>query len=240
MKKEKFITKLIKKRIRKKVATSEFYKAEMPEHFSSAIEASKETVILSSILIIILTELNLKIYPLFIIFFFSYLFWKICQNAMIGWSRLNRLHKVIKEEKFEIEHHREKERKELEMIYKAKGFSGKLLEDVIDVLMADDNRLLQVMMEEEMGLTLRRYEHPLKQGIFAAIGVFISSLLLAFPLLYRNSILEFFIFGSFLIILSSFFSYKRENLSFTIVWNLAILALISLITLFSIRFIKLL
>jgi hypothetical protein len=238
LKKQKLITELIKKRIRKRVASSEFYKAEMPEHFSSAIEASKETVILSSILVIILNELNLKIYPLFIVFLFGYLFWKICQTAMIGWSRLNRLHKIIEEEKFEIEHHRQKERKELEMIYKAKGFSGKLLEDVIDVLMADDNRLLQVMMEEEMGLTLRSYEHPLKQGIFAALGVFISSLFLIFPLFYRNSIFEFFTFCSILIILGSMVYYKKENLSFTIVWNLAILAFISLITLFSIRFIK--
>ena len=112
-------------------------------------------------------------------------------------------------------------------MYRAKGFSGKLLDDVVDVLMADDNRLLKVMMEEEMGLVLRGYEHPIKQALFSSLGAALSSFFLIFAL--KGSIYEFFLVGAFIVILSSFY-HKRENLSFIIIWNLAILALISFLT----------
>ncbi len=233
-----FVDELIKKRIRKKVASSEFYKKELPEHLANSVEAAKETVCVSFILFIILKELNYEksLLTFFLIFYTGWFFWKICQVAIIGWIRLNRLHNVIAEEKFEIEHHRKHERTELEILYKAKGFSGKLLDDVIDVLMADDNRLLQVMMEEEMGLTLRTFEHPLKQGVYAGFSTAVSASIL---LLGLSSPLNFFIFGFLLIALSSFFSTRLEKniLSFSIVWNLAIISLVSLITFFTIRLI---
>ncbi|MCB1135966.1 MAG: VIT1/CCC1 transporter family protein, partial [Chlamydiia bacterium] len=59
-------------------------------------------------------------------------------------------------------------------LYQAKGFEGKLLEEVVDVLMADGDRLLRVMLEEELGLSLESHEHPVKQGLFAALGSFAS------------------------------------------------------------------
>ena len=68
--------------------------------------------------------------------------------------------------------------------------------------MANDNRLLQVMMEEEMGLTLRIYEHPLKQGFFAALGVLFSSFFLILGFL-SNRFYEFFFFGFVILILIS-------------------------------------
>lgn len=61
------------------------------------------------------------------------------------------------------------------MLYAAKGFEGKLLEDVLDVLMADNDRLLKIMIEEELGLTLETSEHPLKQGLGALIGVLLAA-----------------------------------------------------------------
>ena len=90
---------------------------------------------------------------------------------------MERLHRVIEEEKWEIEHNRAQEREELTEMYRVKGLTGRLLEEVVDVLMADDNRLLRVMLEEELGLTLEVYEHPLKQSVGAAIGVALTALL---------------------------------------------------------------
>ena len=58
------------------------------------------------------------------------------------------------EERFEIAHHRGQEKEELTELYALKGFKGELLDQVINVLMADDNRLLSVMLEEELGLEL--------------------------------------------------------------------------------------
>lgn len=100
----------------------------------------------------------------------SLVVWKAGRSAWLGWSRLERLHRVLAQEKWEIEHHRQQERDELRVIYAAKGFEGKLLEDVLDVLMADGNRLLKVMAEEELGLSLESHEHPLMQSFGALIG----------------------------------------------------------------------
>ena len=62
-------------------------------------------------------------------------------------------------------------------MYEAKGFSGKLLDEVVEVLVADDNRLLRVMLEEELGLSLEVYEHPLKQAAGAGLGTLIAATL---------------------------------------------------------------
>jgi hypothetical protein len=108
--------------------------------------------------------------PLFLmlsLFSFGWAVWKTGRSALLGWGRMERLHRLIEEERWEIQHHRAQERRELGEMYRAKGFDGKLLEEVLDVLMSDDNRLLKVMLEEELGLTLEAYEHPLRQAIGA-------------------------------------------------------------------------
>lgn len=96
--------------------------------------------------------------------------WKIGRGCWLAWSRLERFHRIIEQEKYEIEHHRPQEREELLALYALKGFEGALLEEVVNVLMADQDRLLKVMLEEEIGLNLEAYEHPLKQGVGVAIG----------------------------------------------------------------------
>ena len=111
-------------------------------------------------------------------FGFGWLIWKTGRSALLGWARLERLHRLIEEERWEIEHHREQEKQELIEMYQTKGFSGKLLDEVITILMADDNRLLKIMLEEELGLSLEMYEHPLKQAFGAAFGVLTTAGLL--------------------------------------------------------------
>jgi hypothetical protein len=112
-----------------------------------------------------------QIFSLLLFFSCGLLIWKAGRSALLGWARLERLHRLTEEERWEIEHHPTQEKEELTELYRAKGFDGKLLEEVVDVLMADDNRLLGVMLEEELGLTLEVYDHPLKQAAGAAAGV---------------------------------------------------------------------
>lgn len=108
---------------------------------------------------------------------FALLLWKAGRSAWLGWSRLERLHRVLVQEKWEIDHNRQQERDELRALYAAKGFSGKLLEDVLDVLMADGDRLLKVMVQEELGLSLAVYDHPLMQSVGATLGVLFATAL---------------------------------------------------------------
>jgi len=100
----------------------------------------------------------------------AWLVWKTGRSAWLGWARLERLHRITEEERWEIEHHRDQEREELVTLYSAKGFEGELLDEVVEVLMADGDRLLQVMLEEELGLCLEVHDHPLKQALGALVG----------------------------------------------------------------------
>jgi len=111
---------------------------------------------------------------LFLLVSFSILLiiWKTARSALFGWARLERVHRLILQEKWEIEHHRTQEKEELMELYKAKGFKDHQLEEIIEVLMADDNRLLQIMLEEELGLSLGSFEHPLRQCLGALVGSF--------------------------------------------------------------------
>lgn len=161
------------------IAASEVHGTEIPGHISAAADASRETSILLCLLWAILLHTDLPFFQIFqvlAVFALGWMIWKMTRSAWLGWFRLERLHRVLEQEKWEIEHHRQQERDELRVLYAAKGFEGKLLEDVLDVLMADNDRLLRVMVEEELGLSLESQVHPLKQGLGAGVGVLMTSL----------------------------------------------------------------
>lgn len=166
---------VVEARLRGRAASAEVHGTELPGHISAAADSAKET----AFYLLLLWTLSL---PHLVLLFFSIglLIWKVGRSAILGYARLERLHRVIEEERYEIEHHRAQEKEELRALYAAKGFSGKLLNEVVDVLMADDNRLLQVMLEEELGLNLGTHEHPLKQAAGAFLGVLGSALVMSF------------------------------------------------------------
>lgn len=169
---------VIDARIKGRAASTEIHGEELPGHYNAAFDAAKETALILLIFWTLLSEVGMaetSIHLLSLSFLIGFLFWKTGRSAILGWSRLERLHRLIEEERWEIEHHRPQEKQELRALYAAKGFSGKLLDESIDTLMADDNRLLQVMLEEELGLQLESYEHPLKQAFGAFLGVFLSA-----------------------------------------------------------------
>jgi VIT1/CCC1 family predicted Fe2+/Mn2+ transporter len=84
-----------------------------------------------------------------------------------------------REEEEEIESHPEMEREEIRQIYAAKGFSGDLLEQVVDTITSDKKRWVDTMLQEEHGLPL---EPP--SGLKAAIVTFVAFVTIgAIPLL---------------------------------------------------------
>lgn len=195
--------------------------------YSAAFTLAKETAVLFSFLGLAFHLLKWpETFPFFISFFLSYLIYKTGKTAILGWTRLERLHRMIEEERYEIEHHRPQEKEELSALYKAKGFSGKLLEEVIDILMADDNRLLQVMLEEEFGLELEKLEHPLKQALGAFLGCSITTILSLITLFFFAPY-SLFVLTVFVIITTSFIAGKKEKRQKlpNIVWNLALYSL---------------
>lgn len=168
---------VIEKQAEGVVSKVESHGTEMPGHLSAGADTAKEMgaifLILAALLPVLLGTKLVATKMLFV-FGLAWVVWRAGRCALLGWARLERLHRLVSEEKWEIQHHREQEKAELKELYRAKGLEGKLLDDVIDVLMADEQRLLQVMLEEELGLVLEVHEHPLKQGFGALIGGLLS------------------------------------------------------------------
>lgn len=211
------------------LSSSEVHGTESPGYLSAACDAARETAVLLVILSLIFISIEVsaeKSLVLLLIFSGSLVLWKLGRAAWLGWFRLERLHRVLDQERFEIEHHRQQERDELRVLYAAKGFEGKLLEDVLDVLMADNARLLKVMIEEELGLSLATHEHPLKQGLGAASGTCIAAAIC----IAAAAILPWYgiVAAGALILAGSayLFSYLNSNEPIpAIVWNLGLAAI---------------
>jgi vacuolar iron transporter family protein len=166
---------------KKSETAAEVHGEELPGHIGAFLDASRDMsmLMLAFWAISYGTQMPFKQVTLFLVILgASWSFWKTIRSTWFSWSLLERLHRVLKEEQFEIDHHRDQEREELTALYASKGLRGELLEDVINVLMADDERLLKVMMEEEMGLNLENYEHPIKIGVGALLGSMITGVLL--------------------------------------------------------------
>ena len=132
------------------------------------------------------------------------------------------MHRIIEEERWEIEHHRPQEKEELRALYQAKGFTGRLLDEAVEVLMADDNRLLQVMLQEELGFRLESEEHPLKQATGAILGVAASAAAMAFALFALPPIGTLLAAAIVIALTAGFTAKKQKNrITPSIVWNLA-------------------
>jgi hypothetical protein len=206
-------------------ATAEVHGIEIPGYISASCDSAKETAVILLSLWTLLSNFPIsssKILIFLSLFSFGWLLWKVGRSSLLGWTRLERLHRLIEEERWEIEHHRAQEKEELTAMYKQKGLSGKLLDQVIEVLMADDNRLLRVMLEEELGLSLESYEHPLKQALGAGFGVLVSFILAGIGFLiggFIGACLSLTLIFSFATLLAS----KKEGnlLIKSLIWNLA-------------------
>jgi vacuolar iron transporter family protein len=96
------------------------------------------------------------------------------------------LDKRIATERYEIEHEPEEERAELQAIYKRKGFTGPLLQNVVGYLTANQERWHRAMVHDELGVVEDTPINPWMQaaqiGIAFVVGGFIPTLPLLFPL----------------------------------------------------------
>lgn len=211
------------------LSSSEIHGTEIPGHLSAGADAAREIAFLLLSVWCLIQPLHLPTtthLQLLSILAIGWTIWKLGRSSWLGWSRLERLHRVLEQERWEIEHHRQQERDELRVLYAAKGFEGKLLEEVLDVLMADDSRLLKVMVEEELGLSLESHEHPLKQGVGAFLGS-IASACICLTALYLGHFWGIVAGSGLVIAVSAALSAKQSGnrTIHAIVWNLGIWAL---------------
>jgi len=208
------------------IAAAEIHGTEIPGSISSATDAARQTVILLLLSQTLLAYWNIlpkQILASLFLLSFGWLIWMAGRSAWLGWARLERLHRILEEERWEIEHNREQEREELQALYEAKGFQGKLLDDVMDVLMADGDRLLKIMIEEELGLSLEVDEHPLKQSLGAACGTILAaSLVLLFYYFWSTNGLYLASMAAILVSSGLSAHFQGNRLISTIIWNLGL------------------
>ncbi|MDX2246958.1 MAG: VIT1/CCC1 transporter family protein [Bacteroidia bacterium] len=79
------------------------------------------------------------------------------------------------------------EREEIREIYRAKGFEGELLEKVVDVITADKDRWVDVMMKDELGM-IPEQKSPLAIGAVTYLSFIVVGLVpLISYLFYMNT-----------------------------------------------------
>lgn len=74
----------------------------------------------------------------------------------------------MKRERYEVEQFPEIEKQEIREIYQEKGFQGEILEKIIEHITSDKKRWVEIMMKEELGLSMDSSTSPIKSAV--AIG----------------------------------------------------------------------
>lgn len=80
------------------------------------------------------------------------------------------------------------ERREIEEIYRAKGFSGKLLRQVVDKITSDEKVWLQTMMQDELGLEdPSESMSPIMQAVLVGASAIVGSLIPVAPFFFLST-----------------------------------------------------
>jgi VIT1/CCC1 family predicted Fe2+/Mn2+ transporter len=94
------------------------------------------------------------------------------QNYLAVKSQRQILNSEIEREKWEMNNVPEAERREIEDVYKVKGFSGSELENIVNKITSDKKVWLDTMLAEELKLNLDIVGSPLKSA-FRMFGAFL-------------------------------------------------------------------
>jgi len=89
-------------------------------------------------------------------------------------------------ERSEIRDCFEQECEEVRALYAAKGFREPVLSQVVDTLTSDEDRLLKLMMEEELGLSMQHINHPLLVGLWNFTAALAGGVMLALPVVWLS------------------------------------------------------
>ena len=101
----------------------------------------------------------------------------------------------IATERFEIEHEPEEERAELNAIYRNKGFSGPLLQHVVNHLTADQERWHRAMVHDELGVVEETHINPWLEGSQIGISFVIGGFIPMIPLLLSLPHVQWLAYG---------------------------------------------
>lgn len=107
----------------------------------------------------------------------------VVQDYLAVKSHKEVLEAEIDRERYEMEKLLELERKEIEDINKEKGFDGKELKMIVEVITSDKSRWLKTMLVEELGLNLEVAESPLRNALVMFLSFIIGGIIPIVPYL---------------------------------------------------------
>jgi len=94
--------------------------------------------------------------------------------------------KEVRREKWEIENQPDQERKEIEKIYKDKGFKGSVLKQIVKQITSDKKIWLNVMLAEELQLSKKDLQDPVKSGWLVFVSALIGSIIPLAPFFFLS------------------------------------------------------
>src|SRR6187431_895130 len=103
------------------------------------------------------------------------------QNYLAVKSQREILESEIKREEFEIKNMPNEERKEIENIYRAKGFEGDQLNSIVEKITSNKDVWLKTMLTEELGLNLDILGSPLKGALVMFVAFLLGGILPILP-----------------------------------------------------------
>jgi VIT1/CCC1 family predicted Fe2+/Mn2+ transporter len=96
-------------------------------------------------------------------------------------SQLEFYHSEIARERDEMARWPERERDEVRAIYRNKGFSGRLLDEIVAHITADPERWSDVMMREELGLHHEHLEVPHRSALRVGVSYLLGAAIPIIP-----------------------------------------------------------
>ncbi len=118
-------------------------------------------------------------------------------NYLGSQSRLQYEQAARKKEEWEVLYIPEDERQEIHDIYRNRGFSGKLLESIVDHITSDKQRWVDEMMLWEFGVHPDENESPWRNGFTTFVAFAVAGLLPLLPYLFPLDPSRYFIVSIF-------------------------------------------
>lgn len=89
-------------------------------------------------------------------------------------------------EKWEIEHVPEAEREEVRVLYKAYGFKGAILDEIVETICSNNEVWLRVMMEQELKLEPVKRSEAIPSAIIVGISAIVGSFIPLTPYFFMS------------------------------------------------------
>lgn len=103
-------------------------------------------------------------------------------------SALEYFHGERKREEYEVEHYPERERAEVYEIYREKGFESPILDQIVDHIVADKKRWVNIMMREELNLIGEEHLLPVRSAFATGLAYAFGAAMPVLPYAFSTDV----------------------------------------------------